>query len=266
MSGPNWPSTDHGIDLAPGQDAVDNVHEEGLGAQSPERTGVDAVAALDALGFIDLAEAGLFIHRDGTHRAGLLAGAHLVHDHLIGAVFRAHAAFPAFLRIDMGPDLVVIPHDGDCAETAVFIAGMAETAVAVVRHGIGRDRAVVTGCGDHLDDIVRFILPRALSLGQAYTLTDDLAFTIDAAAELGQGPRDDRLRNKLLFAFQLSVPGKSCNLTEDAFGDITGGSVVGNHLSSLFLFRDTAAGPAFGDGGGSLTKVDLFSIITYANF
>ena len=201
--------SNHGIDLAPGQDAVDNVHEEGLGAQSPERTGVYAVAALDALGFIDLAKAGLFIHRDGAYRAGLLAGAHLVHDHLIGAVLCAHAAFPAFLRVDMSTDLVVIPHDGDCSETAVFVAGMAETAVAVVRHGIGRDRAVVTGCRDHLDDVVRFILPWALSLGQTHALPDDLALTVDAAAELGQGPRDDRLRKKLLFAFQLSVPGES---------------------------------------------------------
>ena len=227
----------HGIDLTPGQNTVDDVDEEGLGSQGSERTGVDTVAALDALGFIDPAEAGLFIHRDGTHRAGLFAGAHLMYDHLIGAVLCAHTALPAFLRIDMGADLVVIPHDGDSSEAAVFVAGMAETAVAVVRHGIGRDRAVVTGCGDYLHDIGRVILSRALSLSQTYTLPDDLALTVDAAAELGQGPRDDRLRDKFLFAFQFSVPGESCDLTEDAFGDITGGSVVGNHLSSFFVRR-----------------------------
>ena len=93
--------------------------------------------AVDALALVNLAEAGLFVHGDGADRAGLLAGTHLMHDDLVGAVLCAHAAFPAFLWVDMSTDSAVIPDDRNCTETAGLIAGVAETAVTVIRHGIG---------------------------------------------------------------------------------------------------------------------------------
>lgn len=83
----------------------------------------------------------------------------------------------------MGADSSVVAHDRNSAEAAGLIAGMAETAVTVVCHGIGGDRAVVTGCGDHLNDVGRVGLPGAQAACQTDALTDDLALAVDAAAK-----------------------------------------------------------------------------------
>jgi hypothetical protein len=195
---------------------------------------MDAVAALDALGLVDLAETGLFVHGDRPDRAGLLAGTNLVNNDLVGAVLGAHAALPAFLGIDMGADPAVIAYDRNSAEAARLITGMAKAAMTVICNRIGRDRTVVTGCGNHLNYVGRVRLSGAQATGQTDPLADDFAFAVDAAPELRKRSRDDLLRKELLLALQLPVPCESSYFTKNSLGDIAGSSVVCNHSFSLF--------------------------------
>ena len=142
----------------------------------------------------------------------------------------------------MGTDPSVITHDRNSAEAAGLIAGMAETAVTVVCHGIGGDRAVVTGRGDHLDDVGRVGLPGTQAAYQTDALADDLALAVDAAPKLGKRSGDNLLRKELLFALQLSVPGEPRYFTKYFLGDVAGGSVVCNHSFSLFCPAVPSAG------------------------
>ena len=102
------------------------VHKEGPVRNGAKRAADDALAAADALLLIDHGKA-VFIHGDGVHRAGPLAGTHPVHDGIVGAGFHTLAAFFTFGRIDTG--LAVLK--ADRAELTRGFAFLGHTHLAV---------------------------------------------------------------------------------------------------------------------------------------
>ena len=169
---------------------------------------MDAVAALDALILVDLAESGFRVHRDGTDRAGFLAGTHEVNDCTVRAGSRAHAAFLALVRINMCPDAVAFPVERNRAEMAGIIAGMPQASVAVVGDRISCKRAVIACGRDDLDDILCVFLSGAEPSCHADSLADDFTFAIDAAAVLRMRSRNHFFRKKFLLFFEFAIPGK----------------------------------------------------------
>ena len=144
---------------------------------------MDAVAAVDALILIDDAVAVLIV-ADGTDRAGLLAGTDQVHDGTVGTCCCAHAALLALRGVDVGAELA----DGDGAEAAGIQARLAKAQAAVVRNGVGGQRALVAGGLDDLHDVVGVrVALRVLRKGEADSLSCDFSLLIDAAAVRGLG-------------------------------------------------------------------------------
>jgi hypothetical protein len=155
---------------------------------------VDAVAAVDALGLVDHADAVLVIV-DGTDRAGSLAGSDQVGDGTVRAGLGAHAAFLTLLGIDMRSVL----SDSDGAETAGIQAGFAHAQTAVVGYGIGGQRTLFAGCTDDLDDVLGI---RMIGCGKCACKTDpfpyDLPLFIDAAAVGRQRSGNDLIDKSFL--------------------------------------------------------------------
>ena len=99
---------DHGVDLLSCADHIDDIDDKSLRSDRAERARMNAVAALNALALINLAESGFRIHRNSADRAGLLAGTDQIHNGPVRAGAGAHTALLALRRINMRPVLVSV--------------------------------------------------------------------------------------------------------------------------------------------------------------
>ena len=182
--------SDHGNDLIAGLDVADDVDQIGLGSDRAEGAGVDAVTALDALGLIDVADAELIILK-GADRAGTLAGTYQMCDRAVRAGICAHAALFTLGRIDPGPVIA----DRDRTETAGVDAGFTHTQAAVVCHGIGCQRTLLTCRTDNLDNILGIAVRiRILCQGKADSLLGNFSFLVNTASISCNGSRTDLQR------------------------------------------------------------------------
>ena len=91
---------------------ADDLGQISLRTDGAEGACMDAVAALDALALVDIADAELVILKS-AHRAGTLTGADQMRDRAVRAGICAHTALFALGRIDSGP----VVADRNSAET-----------------------------------------------------------------------------------------------------------------------------------------------------
>ena len=141
--------SDHGNDLITGLDVADDVDQIGLGANRAEGAGVDAVAALNALGLIDVADT-KFIICDSADRARTFAGTDQMSDRTVRACVCAHTAFLTLGRIDPGSAIA----DGNRTEAAGVDTGLTHAETTVVCYGIRSQRTLFTCRADYLDNVL----------------------------------------------------------------------------------------------------------------
>jgi len=185
---------------------------------------VRAHAALNAFFLIDRAES-VLIHGDGIDRTGPDARPDGFRNGVVRAGLRAHAAFPAFVMIDVHPVLSF----GNRSEMAGIHAGFPQAVLAVAGYGKTLDGTVFAGRGDDLDDILRIVSARADALCKTDPLPDNLPLPVDAAAKLRLRSRNHFIGKGLFLFFQLSLPGKSCHFQQDFLRDFKCILIVSDH-------------------------------------
>ena len=124
---------------------------------------------------------------------------------MVRASLRALPALFAFRRVNVG----TVASDRDRLKIAGIDAGLPDTVLAVVRHDISGNRAILTSRADHLYDIAVIHLARRLPLRKADPLADDLPFFINAAAEHRLGAGDHLIGKGLLFLVETPFKGQA---------------------------------------------------------
>ena len=106
----------------------------------------------------------------------------------------------------------------DRAELTRVDTRFARTVLAVLRHGITGNRAVLTRGADHLDDISVVDQSRRLALGKTDSLSDNLSLFINTTAKL-RCRRDQAHCDVVSLFLQLACKRKLCHLVEHIMFD-----------------------------------------------
>ena len=222
-----------GDDFLACSDIIDDVHKVCLGSDRAERTGVDAVTALDALTLIDHADAVVIIS-DRADRAGLLAGTDQMSDRAVRAGLRAHAALFTLIGINMSSALA----DRDRAELTGIDTCLAHTQTAVIRYGIGGQRTFLTCRADDLHDILRLgNSVRALRKRKSDSLFNKFSLFVYTAAVCSHGTRDDLIDQFFLMLFvKFPFPCQLGSFLHDLVLKTHQCSIIGYHSILLSAF------------------------------
>ena len=190
----------------------DDFYQICLGCDRAERAAVDAVTALNTFCFVDLAET-VFIIRDGIYRTCLLARTFQMDNRTIWAGFRTHTALFALCRVDVHSVFARM----NCAEFTGVQTCLAQTESAVIRYGICRNRAVVAGRLEHLNNVLRSTQRiRVFTDRKTDPSTGDFTLLIDTAAILRFRSRDQLISqfiHRLLI--QIIIPCETADFLHD---------------------------------------------------
>ena len=114
---------------------------------------MNTLSATNTTLVIDNAKSVLIIG-NGIDRTGLFTGTGELRNSTVGAGCGTESALLTLHRINM---CTLVGHR-DGSEMTAVLAGFSETETAVVRYGVGRNRALFASRIDNLDDIVRFTM------------------------------------------------------------------------------------------------------------
>ena len=99
-------------------------------------------------------------------------------------------------------------------------AGLAQTVLAVLCHGVAGDRTVLAGRTDDLDNIAVVCCSRRFAFRQADTLPDDLPLFVDTAAELRSRSGNQLECDLVLALFQFACKSQSGNFLQNRMFDL----------------------------------------------
>ena len=225
----------HRVNFLACENIIDDAHQVGLGSDRAERTGVDAVTALDALALVDDTDA-VVVVCDRADRAGLLAGTNKVCDRAVRAGLGTHAALFTLIGIDMSSALA----NADSAELTGIDTCFAHTQTAVVCYGISGKRTFLTCRTNDLNDILGLgDSVRALCQGKTDSLFYQLSLFIYTAAVCSHGTGDDLIDQFLCVLFiEVAGPCQFGCLLHDPVFQTHQGCIICYHillLSALYL-------------------------------